>query len=100
RFDYQFTQRVKMLAGFQYRKLSNKDNDYLNYLTALGEDGFADAPITYRPDQRTRIFELQIIQQGLWAGFNVVVLSGFRIRKDVLQNVKSNTTFVRAMVGF
>ncbi|MBM3216302.1 hypothetical protein FJZ36_15485 [Candidatus Poribacteria bacterium] len=100
RFDYQFSQRVKLLAGFQYRKFVNKDTDYFRYLTALGEDGFANAPILYRPSSRTRIFELQIIQQGLWAGFNVVVLSGFRIRKDVLRNVSSNTTFVRAMVGF
>lgn len=100
RFDYQFSQRVKLLAGFQYRKFVNKDLDYFRYLTALGEDGFANAPILYRPSQRTRIFELQIIQQGLWAGFNVVVLSGFRIRKDVLRDVSSNTTFVRAMVGF
>ncbi|GIX06780.1 MAG: hypothetical protein KatS3mg115_1183 [Candidatus Poribacteria bacterium] len=100
RFDYQFTQRVKLLAGFQYRKFVNKDNDYINYLRALGEEGFANAPVLFRPNSRTRIFELQLIQQGQWAGFNVVVLSGFRIRKDVLRNVRSNTTFVRAMVGF
>jgi len=100
RFDYQFTQRVKVLAGFQYRKFVNKDKDYENYLTALGDEGFERAPILYRANSRTRIFEVQLIQQGLWAGFNVVVLTGYRIRKDVLLNVTSNTTFVRAMVGF
>jgi hypothetical protein len=100
RFDYSFSQKVKVLAGFQYRKFQNRDRDYLNYLTALGEDAFANAPILYRPSQRTRIFEVQLIQQGLWAGFNVVVLAGFRVRKDLLRNVKSNTTFIRAMVGF
>jgi|SaaInl4_135m_RNA_FD_contig_91_290158_length_6897_multi_24_in_0_out_0_2 hypothetical protein len=100
RLDYQFTQRVKILAGFQYRKFTNRDGDYDRYLNARGEEAIDDAPALYRPDARTRIFEMQIIQQGLWAGFNIVVLSGFRVRKDVLRNVESNTTFVRAMVGF
>ena len=85
---------------FIHRKFVNRDADYGRYLAARGDEAIDDAPTLYRPDSRTRIFEMQIIQQGLWAGFNVVVLSGFRVRNDVLRNVESNTTFVRAMVGF
>ncbi|MBC8236467.1 hypothetical protein H8E77_43525 [bacterium] len=54
----------------------------------------------YRPDQRTRIFEVQVINRGEWLGFNIVILAGFRRRTDVLAHLTSNTTFVKAMMGF
>ena len=99
RFDYQFTQRTSIVAGFQYRKFINKDMDYQRYLSVI-PDGQLAAPLEYRPDSRTRIFELQLIQEGDWQGFVVVVMSGFRIYKDVINNVASNSTYIRAMTGF
>ena len=33
RFDYQFTPRLNILGGFQYRKFSNRDKNFKNYLT-------------------------------------------------------------------
>ena len=99
RFDYQFTQRTALVAGFQYRKYVNKDLDYERYLTVI-PGGHSDAPLEYRPVSRTRIFELQMIQQGEWSGFNVAVMSGYRIFKDVLNNNSANTTYIRAMAGF
>ena len=99
RFDYQFTQQTKIVAGFQYRKFINKDKDYQRYLAVI-PDGDDIAPVEYRPDSRTRIFELQLIQQGNWQGFTVAILSGFRIYRDVLNNVESNSTYIRAMTGF
>ncbi len=99
RFDYQFTQRTAIVAGFQYRKFVNKDKDYHRYLSVI-PDGFDIAPVEYRPDSRTRIFELQLIQEGDWQGFVVAILSGFRIYRDVLHNVESNSTYIRAMTGF
>lgn len=99
RFDYQFTQKTKIVAGFQYRKFINKDKDYQRYLGVI-PDGLDSAPVEYRPDSRTRIFELQLIQEGSWQGFTVAILSGFRIYRDVLNNVESNSTYIRAITGF
>jgi len=98
RLDYQFTQRMAILAGFQYRKFTNRDKMYKLYLAQFPED--EDTPILFRPDQRTRIFEIQAINRGEWLGFNIVVLAGFRRRTDVLQHLSSDTTFVKAMMGF
>jgi hypothetical protein len=77
-------------------------------------------PLLYRKHLRTRILELQAINRGEWLGFNIVVLAGFRrttimwtpddpVAKDgyfdsdneaTSVKSRSNTTFVRAMMGF
>ena len=98
RLDYQFTQRVKVLGGFQYRKFTNRDKNFKNYLRNFPANSLL--PILYRPDLRTRIFEIQLISKGEWQGLNIVILSGYRRTTHLFQNVNSNTTFVRAMVGF
>jgi hypothetical protein len=98
RLDYQFTQRMAILGGFQYRKFTNRDKSYKLYLSQFPED--EPTSILYRPDQRTRIFEIQAINRGEWLGFNIVILAGFRRRTDVLAHLTSNTTFVKAMMGF
>ena len=99
RLDYQFTQRMSVLGGFQYRKYTNRDQNIKHYLStpAFAE---ADIPILFRPDLRTRIFEVQSISRGEWQGFNIVILAGFRRTTILLENTTSNTTFVRAMMGF
>ncbi len=98
RLDYQFTQRMNILGGYQYRKFANRDNDYRAYLSYFPENEFL--PILYRPNLRTRIFEIQAINRGEWLGFNIVILAGYRRTTILLQNTTSNTTFVRAMMGF
>ncbi len=98
RLDYQFTQRMNILGGYQYRKFTNRDNDYKAYLSYFPAD--EPVPILYRPDLRTRIFEIQAINRGEWLGFNIVILAGYRRTTILLQNTTSNTTFVRAMMGF
>ena len=98
RLDYQFTQRMAILGGFQYRKFTNRDKMYKLYLAQFPED--EPTSILYRPDQRTRIFEIQAINRGEWLGFNIVILAGYRRRTDVLAHLTSNTTFVKAMMGF
>ena len=98
RLDYQFTQRMNILGGFQYRKFTNRDNNFKNYLTNFPED--EDVPILFRPDLRTRIFEVQAINRGEWLGFNIVILAGYRRTTILLDHTTSNTTFVRAMMGF
>ncbi|MCZ6679909.1 MAG: hypothetical protein O7E52_21965 [Candidatus Poribacteria bacterium] len=99
RLDYQFTQRMNILGGFQYRKFSNRDDNIKEYLAT---PAFAEAaiPILFRPDIRTRIFEIQAINRGEWLGFNIVVLAGFRRTTILLEDTTSTTTFVRAMMGF
>ena len=99
RLDYQFTQRMNILGGFQYRKFTNRDENFKAY---LDNPAFAnvDAPVLYRPDIRTRIWEIQAINRGEWLGFNIVILAGFRRTTILLENTTSNTTFVRAMMGF
>ena len=98
RLDYQFTQRMNILGGFQYRKFTNRDNNFKNYLVDFPED--EDVPILFRPDLRTRIFEVQAINRGEWLGFNIVILAGYRRTTILLDHTTSNTTFVRAMMGF
>ena len=98
RLDYQFTQRMNILGGFQYRKFTNRDNNFKDYLTNFPED--EDVPILFRPDLRTRIFEVQAINRGEWLGFNIVILAGYRRTTILLDHTTSNTTFVRAMMGF
>ena len=98
RLDYQFTQRMNILGGFQYRKFTNRDNNFKNYLIDFPED--EDVPILFRPDLRTRIFEVQAINRGEWLGFNIVILAGYRRTTILLDHTTSNTTFVRAMMGF
>ncbi len=98
RLDYQFSQRMNILGGFQYRKFTNRDKNFREYLTNFPED--EDVPVLYRPDLRTRIFEVQAINRGEWLGFNIVVLAGYRRTTILLEDTTSNTTFVRAMMGF
>ena len=99
RLDYQFTQRMNILGGFQYRKFTNRDQNIKNYLDFFRELD-AEIPILFRPDLRTRIFEVQSISRGEWQGFNIVILAGFRRTTILLDRTTSNTTFVRAMMGF
>ena len=99
RLDYQFSQRMNILGGFQYRKFTNRDESFKRYLATPGFEE-EDAPILYRPDLRTRIFEIQAINRGEWLGFNIVILAGYRRTTILLDNTTSNTTFVRAMMGF
>lgn len=98
RLDYQFTQRMNILGGFQYRKFTNRDDNFKNYLGNFPED--EDVPVLFRPDLRTRIFEVQAINRGEWLGFNIVILAGYRRTTILLDHTTSNTTFVRAMMGF
>jgi len=98
RLDYQFTQRMNILGGFQYRKFTNRDGTFKEFLELFPAD--EDAPVLFRPDQRTRIFEIQAINRGEWLGFNIVILAGFRRTTILLEHTTSNTTFVRAMMGF
>jgi hypothetical protein len=89
---------MNILGGFQYRKFTNRDGNFKEYLTKFPED--EPAPILFRPDLRTRIFEIQAINRGEWLGFNIVILAGFRRTTILLERTTSNTTFVRAMMGF
>ena len=98
RLDYQFSQRFKILGGFQYRKFTNRNQIYKNYLQNFPAD--TEIPYLHRPDLRTRIFEIQAINRGSWLGFYIVILSGHRITNNLFQHGISNTTYVRAMVGF
>ena len=98
RLDYQFTQRTKILGGFQYRKFTNRDNNFKNYLRTFSSD--INVPSRHRPDLRTRILEIQTINRGKWLGFYVIILAGYRRTTNLFKNTTSNTTFVRAMAGF
>ena len=98
RLDYQFTQRLSIIGGFQYRKFTNRDKNFRNYLQTFPADVLV--PNLYRPDLRTRIFETQIINRGSWLGFYIIILSGHRRTTNLFQRTTSNTTFVRAMIGF
>ena len=98
RLDYQFTPRLGVLGGFQYRKFSNRDKNFKNYLQTFPAD--VSVPNLYRPDMRTRIFEIQAINRGEWLGFYIVILAGHRRTTNLFQHKRSNTTFVRAMMGF
>ena len=98
RLDYQFTQRMNVLGGFQYRKFTNRDDNFKAFLTNFPPD--EEVPILFRPNLRTRIFEIQAINRGEWLGFNIVILAGYRRTTILLEDTTSNTTFVRAMMGF
>jgi hypothetical protein len=92
---------MNILGGFQYRKFTNRDNNIKNYLaTPAFQTEDTVIPGLFRPDIRTRILEIQAINRGEWLGFNIVVLAGFRRTTILLENTTSNTTFVRAMMGF
>jgi len=99
RLDYLFTQRMTILAGLQWRKFVNKDQNFANFL-----DYYSDYDPTnlelYRADRKSRIFEMQIINRGEWLGFNIVILAGYRRHTNLLKNETANTTFVRALMGF
>ena len=102
RLDYQFTQRFNVLGGFQYRKFSNRDESFEKFIEKFPED--EPIPMQYRPSLRTRILEIQAITRGEHLGFNIVVLAGYR-KTTILgqpgeKSTTSNTTFVRAMMGF
>ena len=60
RLDYQFTPRLNIIGGFQYRKFSNRDKNFKNYLQTFSDD--TDVPNLYRPDLRTRILGVQAIK--------------------------------------
>ena len=98
RLDYQFTPRLSILGGFQYRKFSNRDKNFKNYLQTFSDE--ISVPNLYRPDLRTRIFEAHVISRGEWLGFYIVILSGYRRITNLFERTTSNTTFVRAMMGF
>jgi hypothetical protein len=97
RLDYQFTQRMSILGGFQFRRIINKDQYFENYLEPFEGQRVSSL---YRPTQKTRIFEIQAINKGEWLGFSVVVLLGFRHRRDLMAHVSADTWFVRALMGF
>ena len=88
RLDYQFTQRTKILGGFQYRKFTNRDNNFKNYLRTFSADN--SVPNLYRPDLRTRIFEIQAINRGEWLGFYIVILAGHRRTTNLFKHTISN----------
>lgn len=98
RLDYQFTQRFKILGGFQYRKFANRDKHFKNYLLTFPVE--ESIPILHRPDLRTRILEIQGINRGKWLGFYIVVLAGHRRTTNLFQHTVSNSSYVRAMIGF
>ncbi len=98
RLDYRFTQRTKVLGGFQYRKFTNRDKNFKNYLRNFPAD--VSVPSLYRPDLRTRIFEIQAINKGERLGFHIVILAGYRRTTHLFQHTTSNITYVRAMIGF
>ena len=98
RLDYQFTQRAIILAGFQYRKYTNRDVSFERYL-ACWED--AGTPELYRPDKRYRIYAIQSVNRGEWLGFNIVMLIGFQRQTWLVPDSgTSDTVFVKAMMGF
>ena len=98
RLDYQFTQRLNILGGFQYRKFTNRDNNFKKYLKSFSPS--VSVPNQYRADLRTRIFEIQAINRGEWVGTNIVIIAGYRRTTHVFQNTTGITTYVRAMMGF
>ncbi len=98
RLDYPFTQRLNIIGGFQYRKFTNRDKNFKNYLRTFPAD--TDVPGLYRPDLRTRILEIQAINRGSWLGFYMIILAGHRRTTHLFNHTVSNTTFVRAMMGF
>ena len=98
RLDYQFTRRLNIIGGFQYRKFTNRDQNFRHYLRAFPAD--VSAPALYRADLRTRILEIQAINKGNWIGFYIVILAGHRRTTNLFQGTTSNATFVRAMIGF
>ena len=100
RLDYQFTQRMNILGGFQYRKFTNRDDSFKQFLVNFEGVEDIEIPILFRPSIRTRIFEVQTINRGEWLGFNIVILAGFRRTRIIFDRTTTNTTFVRAMMGF
>lgn len=115
RLDYVFTPSLNILGGFQYRKLTNKDDGYKDdFLAPWGED--VRLPIRWRSNQKKRIWAIQAINQGEWLGFNIRILVGFK-RTEILPTElpwvdpeteeramrpksTSTETSVRAMMGF
>ncbi len=82
RLDYQFTRRLNIIGGFQYRKFTDRDQNFRNYLRTFPAD--VSVPVLYRPDLRTRILEIQAINRGNWIGFyNNSFLDGSNVT-DVL----------------
>ncbi len=98
RLDYQFTPRLNILGGFQYRKFTNRDNNFKNYLRSFPAN--ISVPNLYRPDLRTRILEIQAINQGSWAGFHILILAGHRRTTHLFQHTISNMTYIRVLIGF
>jgi len=108
RLDYAFTPSLNILGGFQYRKLTNKDDGYKNdFLNPWGDA--ARPPIRWRNDVKTRIWAVQAINQGEWLGFNIRILVGFQRRENLPVTLPtgeirpastSMETYVRAMMGF
>ena len=92
RLDYQFTPRLSILGGFQYRKFTNRDKNFKNYLQTFSDD--IHVPNLYRPDRRTRIFEAHVISRGEWLGFYIVILSGHRR----ITNLFERTTSVKSIL--
>ena len=98
RLDYQFSPRIKLLGGFQYRKFVNRDQNFKKYLQKYPFD--TPVPLIYRPDLRTRILEIQTMNRGKWLGATVIVLAGVRRTTNLFKGTVANTMYVRAMAGF
>ena len=98
RLDYQFSPKVKLLGGFQYRKFVNRDQNFKRYLQKYPVN--TPVPRIYRPDIRTRILEIQTINRGQWLGATIIVLAGIRRTTNLFKHTVSNTMYVRAMAGF
>ena len=98
RLDYQFTQRAAVLAGFQYRKFTNRDDNFRRYLACWAD---ATPPDLFFPDTRYRIYAIQSVNRGEWLGFNIVMLIGFQRQTWLVPNSgTSDTVYVKAMMGF
>jgi len=98
RLDYQFTQRATILGGFQYRKYSNRDENFKRYLKCWPD---ASLPELYKSNIRHRIYAIQSVSRGEWLGFNIVVLLGFQRQTWLFpEKGTSDTIYAKAMMGF
>ncbi|RKY03509.1 hypothetical protein DRP77_05970, partial [Candidatus Poribacteria bacterium] len=91
RLDYQFTQRMTIIGGFQFRRFINKDKYFENYLDIFRKAQGEALRVSelYRPTMKTRTLVIQALNRGEWMGFNVVILLEFRHRTDLKTHVSS-----------
>ena len=98
RLDYQFSPKIKLLGGFQYRKFVNRDQNFKKYLQNYPVD--TPVPSIYRPDIRTRILEIQTINRGQWLGATIIILAGVRRTTNLFRHTVTHSMYIRAMAGF